>query len=514
MGDDIKRASIGLILLFMVGTIHRYAAFSNNATSLGQILSNNAPLEMSMISSPSESQFSEDIDRQKGRIAALKAQNQQLREEQEKMLAAVSNPATFAPPTIDSGSHLRGERKLATPQSIPQQNIPSTVPSNSLMVESEGWSGALRGSGLGELASAALAKATSSLTSQEAAPQIVPSSSTESSSNQLTGSYVSFQSARSKQFLSLDEKHWVVPSLDGTFPLASRVFKVEDVGAGWVALQCADKQMYLEMVPKTQPLAWVVRGSHGESGSLNIRQHWRLEGGRLFNRESESYVNLIGEANAVRGHGNAPNKRSGAGPEPTTLFTVSTVDTQALAGDAKKQQVVKTVEADTEKAYREAIQAFPKSNEKRVVSYGLYGSNPKYTVGAIRNAELVKVWFPGWVARFYCDNTVPANIIKTLKDLDAEIVTISDIKGGIAGMFWRFLVADDDTVDRYIIRDTDSRLNPRERFAVEVYPLSLSLSLSLSLINKQHKNNPKTPPSCFLLYSPLYLSSDFEGLDS
>ena len=34
---------------------------------------------------------------------------------------------------------------------------------------------------------------------------------------------------------------------------------------------------------------------------------------------------------------------------------------------------------------------------------------------------------------------------------------------GIAGMFWRFLVADDPTVDRYIIRDSDSRLNARER---------------------------------------------------
>ena len=34
-------------------------------------------------------------------------------------------------------------------------------------------------------------------------------------------------------------------------------------------------------------------------------------------------------------------------------------------------------------------------------------------------------------------------------------------------MFWRFLVADDPTVDRYIIRDSDSRLNARDRFAVE-----------------------------------------------
>jgi hypothetical protein len=34
-------------------------------------------------------------------------------------------------------------------------------------------------------------------------------------------------------------------------------------------------------------------------------------------------------------------------------------------------------------------------------------------------------------------------------------------------MFWRFLVADDPTVDRYIIRDADSRLNMREKLAID-----------------------------------------------
>jgi hypothetical protein len=91
------------------------------------------------------------------------------------------------------------------------------------------------------------------------------------------------------------------------------------------------------------------------------------------------------------------------------------VNQETLVADAAKQTVVKTAEADTEEAYKEAIAQFPTSNEKRVVSYGLYGSNPKYTIGAVRNSELVHVWFPGWVARFYCDDTVPPDIIKTLK---------------------------------------------------------------------------------------------------
>jgi hypothetical protein len=40
-------------------------------------------------------------------------------------------------------------------------------------------------------------------------------------------------------------------------------------------------------------------------------------------------------------------------------------------------------------------------------------------------------------------------------------------------MFWRFLVADDPTVDRYIVRDSDSRLNARE--ALYVCPVRCQL---------------------------------------
>lgn len=42
------------------------------------------------------------------------------------------------------------------------------------------------------------------------------------------------------------------------------------------------------------------------------------------------------------------------------------------------------------------VQALPKRGGKQVISYGLYGGNPKYTLGAIINADLAKLWFPGW----------------------------------------------------------------------------------------------------------------------
>lgn len=107
--------------------------------------------------------------------------------------------------------------------------------------------------------------------------------------------------------------------------------------------------------------------------------------------------------------------------------------------------------------------------EKWVISFGLYGNNPKYVAGALRNVELQPKYFPGWICRFYHDDSVPSHILKELRELNAELVNMagaSQFSGSVAGTFWRFLVADDKTVDRFIIRDSDSRLNPRDALCV------------------------------------------------
>ena len=139
--------------------------------------------------------------------------------------------------------------------------------------------------------------------------------------------------------------------------------------------------------------------------------------------------------------------------------------------------------------------------------------------------QLAKIFYPGWKARFYHSSEVPAPVLAELRRLGAELrllkshahrdgVTHAD--SGIDAIWWRYLVANDTSVDRYIVvsaqkkktqtegtprllvlpppsirttgftdrpppsvtprrpslpsprqRDTDSRLNARERFAVE-----------------------------------------------
>jgi hypothetical protein len=102
---------------------------------------------------------------------------------------------------------------------------------------------------------------------------------------------------------------------------------------------------------------------------------------------------------------------------------------------------------------------------KKLICYSLWGANPKYTHGAIINAEQIKVVYPGWTARFYCGTSVPSKIIKALLDTGAEVIGMA-VPGDWAGMFWRFEAIADPGVEIMLSRDTDSRLTPREALAV------------------------------------------------
>ena len=104
---------------------------------------------------------------------------------------------------------------------------------------------------------------------------------------------------------------------------------------------------------------------------------------------------------------------------------------------------------------------------KKVISFSLWGNDPKYTIGAIKNAALTTQIYPGWISRFYCaSQSVPRHIIETLQKLDAEVI-LKDTEGDWTGMFWRFEAISDPDVDVVISRDTDSRLSFREKYAVD-----------------------------------------------
>lgn len=118
----------------------------------------------------------------------------------------------------------------------------------------------------------------------------------------------------------------------------------------------------------------------------------------------------------------------------------------------------------------------PNNWSSKVISMSLYGDNSRYTMGAIRNAQLLPITFPGWkliiyvesqpIGRPYVYGKVPSTVLAKLIELGAEIRYIDIRVTGLAPMLWRFTVMDDPAVDVFIVRDCDSRLTPRDAAVV------------------------------------------------
>jgi hypothetical protein len=104
---------------------------------------------------------------------------------------------------------------------------------------------------------------------------------------------------------------------------------------------------------------------------------------------------------------------------------------------------------------------------KKIISFSLWGDNPVYTQGAIRNAELAKEIYPDWVCRYYIGKSTPNDIVVKLQNFENTEVIVMENDGDWTGMFWRFYPASEDDVDVMISRDCDSRVNTREKEAVD-----------------------------------------------
>ena len=108
----------------------------------------------------------------------------------------------------------------------------------------------------------------------------------------------------------------------------------------------------------------------------------------------------------------------------------------------------------------------PDQRERNIIAFSLWGTDQRYTHGAIVNATIAPYIYPEWTCRFYCDKSVPQDAIRELQRLGAQVI-VCESRGPGHGLFWRFYVANDPAVDRFICRDCDSRLNVQERVAVD-----------------------------------------------
>lgn len=104
---------------------------------------------------------------------------------------------------------------------------------------------------------------------------------------------------------------------------------------------------------------------------------------------------------------------------------------------------------------------------KKVISYCLYGTEPKYVVGALANASTRSIFYPDWLSRFYVDEAANEVAGETLRREGAEVCVMrTNLESPMIPMFWRLLVFDDPGISITIQRDCDSRFSWREVAAV------------------------------------------------
>lgn len=128
---------------------------------------------------------------------------------------------------------------------------------------------------------------------------------------------------------------------------------------------------------------------------------------------------------------------------------------------------------------------------KKVISFCLWGNSAIYNSGLLQNIELAKQYYPDWICYVYIHIPSVPDIIKEelKKHNNVELFPIErkEIKPK-RFMLYRFHVADDENVERFICRDTDSRISPREVLAVREW---ITSGKTLHIMRDHPRHYPK-----------------------
>jgi len=119
---------------------------------------------------------------------------------------------------------------------------------------------------------------------------------------------------------------------------------------------------------------------------------------------------------------------------------------------------------------------------RNVISMSLDGDNIDKLYGALRYSQLVPIVFPRWRLRVYASsaalnatgsNHVLRILVKKLENSGVEVFKVRGLTAArIPPDLWAYLVADDTEVDRFVVRNSDTRPSDRESAALDDWLLT------------------------------------------
>jgi len=120
-----------------------------------------------------------------------------------------------------------------------------------------------------------------------------------------------------------------------------------------------------------------------------------------------------------------------------------------------------------------------KETSMKVFSFCLYGPyNPRYYPGMIENIHLIHKHFPGWYIYIYVGADVDQHTIDILKSAPRVILRMTG-KLGAGNMINRFFAIDEPEVELMMVRDADSRVHWRDRWAIRQFERSPAIAHSI-----------------------------------
>ena len=109
---------------------------------------------------------------------------------------------------------------------------------------------------------------------------------------------------------------------------------------------------------------------------------------------------------------------------------------------------------------------------KKLISYSLWGNNPKYIQGIFENLKGIELQLSDWKAVIYIHKDVDPSVIKEIQEnpqVYKAVIMDEDPdtgeQGNKPGWFWRFNALQED-FDYLLCRDSDCRFNPVETMCI------------------------------------------------
>jgi hypothetical protein len=122
----------------------------------------------------------------------------------------------------------------------------------------------------------------------------------------------------------------------------------------------------------------------------------------------------------------------------------------------------------------------------KVFSFCLYGPyNERYYPGMLQNLQLINKHFPDWYTFIYIGADVDAHTVSVFQTAPKVIIRYTGQVGAI-NMIHRFFAIDEPGVEVMMVRDADSRVHWKDRWAIRQFDRSTGFVAHAIRDNNQH----------------------------